>query len=53
VPTAPQTILTVRDVNEVVISYVTPSANSAADFGDVMLGYKIYIRTSDTTVYSQ
>jgi hypothetical protein len=45
--------LTVRDINEVVISWVTPSSNSATDFGDVMIGFKIYLQTSDTEVYSQ
>lgn len=34
IPTAPLNVQTLRDVNDVVISWQTPSANSVVDFGD-------------------
>jgi hypothetical protein len=53
VPTAPTSVTTTRDVNDVVINWTPPSVNSLIDFGDAILGYRVYIRTSDSNLYEQ
>lgn len=51
VPSAPVDVTTERQINNLIISWVAPSLNSLDDYGDAIIGYRVFIRTSVTSVY--
>ena len=46
VPGAPTSVVTSRDLNNVVIEWTAPSADDLTNYGDLILGYSIYIKTA-------
>jgi hypothetical protein len=51
-PTAPTGVVTSRSLNDVILDWTAPSTNSVPDYGSVIVGYKIYFRTSVYTVFA-
>ena len=49
IPGAPTSVVTSRDLNNVVIEWAAPSTDELADYGDLILGYNIYIKTVEQT----
>lgn len=53
IPSAPQQVQTVRVLNDVIVSWESPSSNPLQDFADELESYWIFIRTSDDAIYAQ
>jgi len=53
IPQAPTDIFTNRQVNDIIISWESPSSDPFSDYGDTIMGFKVYMRTSDSAVFAQ
>jgi hypothetical protein len=52
-PTSPTGVTTSRSLNDVILTWTPPSVDSVTDYGDVIIGYRIYFRTNVYTQYEQ
>jgi hypothetical protein len=53
IPSAPTNVVTSRSINDIIISWQSPSSDPATDFGDSVMGFKIFIRTNDMLTFDQ
>ena len=53
IPGAPSTPITYNDGTNVFIKWNPPSSDPITDYGDVIMGYKVFIRTNDGVSFSK